>query len=184
MGEIGTAKLIDFAPYIKATSVNLPSNIALVITNSAASVPKALTSGTRFNKRVVECRFGVAAMAIKAGKSPSFNECKYTTFEALQTDLGYNFDQMLELLDKSLTKDDYTIKRMQDELGCQDPFDICQDVVDVNEVKEQNTSYFIWNRASHIIKEAKRVYEFKDICDKGNFTEDTRVQLGNFMNES
>jgi galactokinase len=72
--------------------VKVPSSVTLVIANSVTPSPKLLTLGTRYNKRVVECRFGVAAMAIKAEKSDNFEDCKYKTFESLQSELGYSFD--------------------------------------------------------------------------------------------
>ena len=81
MGEKGTAKLIDFVPEIKTTSVKVPDSVCLVIANSCTPSPKLLTLGTRYNKRVVECRFAVAAMALKAGKINNFEECTYKTFE-------------------------------------------------------------------------------------------------------
>jgi galactokinase len=83
MGEKGTATLIDFVPCIKTTKVAIPESACLVIANSCTPSPKLLTLGTRYNKRVVECRFGVAAMALKAGKAKDFEKCKFTTFEQL-----------------------------------------------------------------------------------------------------
>jgi N-acetylgalactosamine kinase len=64
MGEKGSAKLIDFIPCIKTTNVKIPESACLVIANSCTASPKLLTLGTRYNKRVVECRLGVAAMAV------------------------------------------------------------------------------------------------------------------------
>jgi galactokinase len=81
MGEKGTAKLIDFVPSIKTTTVKIPDSVCLVIGNSCTPSPKLLTLGTRYNKRVVECRFALSAMAIQAGKSESFLDCPYKTFE-------------------------------------------------------------------------------------------------------
>jgi N-acetylgalactosamine kinase len=66
MGEMGQAKLIDFVPAIKVTEVKIPDSVCLVIANSCTASPKLLTLGTRYNKRVVECRFAVCAMSIKA----------------------------------------------------------------------------------------------------------------------
>lgn len=91
MGEKGTATMIDFVPSIATTSVAIPDSVCLVIGNSCTPSPKLLTLGTRYNKRVVECRFGVAAMSLKAGKAKSFESCPFTTFEQLQTALGYDF---------------------------------------------------------------------------------------------
>lgn len=81
MGEKGTAKLIDFVPSIKTTTVKIPDSVCLVIGNSCTPSPKLLTLGTRYNKRVVECKFALSAMAMQAGKSTSFLECPYKTFE-------------------------------------------------------------------------------------------------------
>ena len=82
MGEMGTAKHIEFIPEIKTHNVNVPDSVVLVIANSVTPSPKLLTVGTRYNKRVVECRFALAAMALKAGKIENFEDCKtkYKTF--------------------------------------------------------------------------------------------------------
>lgn len=80
MGQLGVAKLIDFIPEIKTSDVKVPNSVSLVVTNSVTPSPKIMTLGTRYNKRVVECRFALAAMAIKAGKLENFEDCKYKTF--------------------------------------------------------------------------------------------------------
>ena len=80
MGEMGCAKLIDFVPNIKTTTVKIPDSVCLVIGNSCTASPKLLTLGTRYNKRVVECRFALAAMSMKAGTCDSFLECPFKTF--------------------------------------------------------------------------------------------------------
>ena len=61
------AKLIEFNPELKAIDVQVPSNVSLVIANSLTPSPKLLTLGTRYNKRVVECRFGLYIMCLKLG---------------------------------------------------------------------------------------------------------------------
>lgn len=40
MAEKGTAKLIDFVPSIKTTTVKLPDSVCLVIGNSCTPSPK------------------------------------------------------------------------------------------------------------------------------------------------
>ena len=42
---------------MQAIDVTIPESVSLVIANSLAPSPKILTVGTRYNKRVVECRF-------------------------------------------------------------------------------------------------------------------------------
>jgi len=116
MGEKGTAKLIDFVPEIKTTSVKVPESVCLVIGNSCTPSPKLLTLGTRYNKRVVECRFAVAAMALKAGKIENFEDCTYKTFEQLQKDLGYSFEKMIELAGESFSsKAEFTPQKISRE---------------------------------------------------------------------
>lgn len=75
MGKMNTAKLIDFVPTLKATDVHIPASVSLVIANSLTPSPKLLTLGTRYNKRVVECRFGVAILAIHKKLSADYLSC-------------------------------------------------------------------------------------------------------------
>ena len=81
MGKMNTAMLIDFVPTLKATDVKVPDSVSLVIANSLTASPKLLTLGTRYNKRVVECRFAVAIMALKLKLFKSYMECPFTTFQ-------------------------------------------------------------------------------------------------------
>ena len=67
--------------------MRIPSSVSLVIANSLTPSPKLLTVGTRYNKRVVECRFGLLIMAIKLGKAETWDQVKYKNFYELQTDL-------------------------------------------------------------------------------------------------
>lgn len=65
------AKFIEFNPKLSATDINIPSSICFVIANSLTPSPKLLTVGTRYNKRVVECRFALIILTIKTGKANS-----------------------------------------------------------------------------------------------------------------
>ena len=62
--ELNKAKLIEFNPELRAIDVRVPVNVIMVIANSLTPSPKLLTVGTRYNKRVVECRFGLLIMAL------------------------------------------------------------------------------------------------------------------------
>jgi galactokinase len=83
MGKMNTAKLIDFVPSLKATDVSVPDSVSLVIANSLTPSPKLLTLGTRYNKRVVECRFGLALMCLKLKICDNFLDCPFKTFQEL-----------------------------------------------------------------------------------------------------
>lgn len=67
MGQFNTAKHISFVPKLEATDVSVPDSVSLVIANSLTPSAKVLTVGTRYNKRVVECRFAVALLAMRTG---------------------------------------------------------------------------------------------------------------------
>lgn len=79
-GEKNIAKLIEFNPSLKAIDVRIPESVSLVIANSLTPSPKLLTVGTRYNKRVVECRFGLYILALKTGKASSATDIKYKNF--------------------------------------------------------------------------------------------------------
>jgi N-acetylgalactosamine kinase len=186
MGEMGKAKLIDFVPEIKTSDVQIPDSVVLVIANSCTASPKLLTVGTRYNKRVVECKFGMCAMSIKAGKCTSFEDCPFSTFQQLQKALGYSFEQMIELVNSSFNmKGEYTAEQISSEWNVADPFSIVSDIPHVMDVKNQNKSFELYKRAYHVLTEAKRVHDFKAVCDDAEMDEDTKVQrLGELMNES
>ena len=186
MGEPNCAKLIDFIPQIKATTVSVPKSVSLVITNSCTPSPKVLTVGTRYNKRVVECRMALAAMAIKADKCDLFEDCKYKTFRDLQDDLGFSFEQMLKLVEESFSrKSEYTPQMISKEFDVEDPFIIVRDVPHYLEVKNRNASFDLYKRAFHVLSEAKRVHDFKKVCEDDSLDEETKVtRLGELMNQS
>jgi len=89
--EKNIAKLIEFNPTLKAIDVKVPDSVCLVIGNSLTPSPKLLTVGTRYNKRVVECKFGLMIISIALGKAAKASEVPYKTFYDLQTDLGYSY---------------------------------------------------------------------------------------------
>lgn len=68
-------------PALKASDVDVPASVSLVVANSLTPSAKVLTVGTRYNKRVVECRFAVALLALRTGVSTDFLECPVKTFQ-------------------------------------------------------------------------------------------------------
>ena len=54
-------------PELKTTPVYIPDDYDIVIANSLSESPKIATLGTRYNKRVVECRFAVTLISIQKG---------------------------------------------------------------------------------------------------------------------
>ena len=184
--EMGKAKLIEFNPELRAIDVKVPSNVSLVIANSLTPSPKLLTLGTRYNKRVVECRFGLLLFLLKLKKMQSLKEklpCK--NFYELQAALGYYFPQMLELSSKHLKKGGYTHDDLKQEFGIEDLGEVLQDIPHMDVVLKQNTTFMVYERAYHVFGEAARVYEFKSVCDNADLDDEAKVQkLGQLMNES
>jgi N-acetylgalactosamine kinase len=92
---------------------------------------------------------------------------------------------MIELLNKSLQKTEYTPQKISKEFEIEDPFEIVKEIPHVYEVKSQNASFELYNRAYHVLTEAQRVHEFKRVCDQEDLNEDSKIQqLGKLMNES
>ena len=74
MGQFNQAKHINFVPKLVAENVDVPESVSLVIANSLTPSAKVLTVGKHFNKRVVECRFAVAMLALRCGLTNDFLE--------------------------------------------------------------------------------------------------------------
>ena len=81
MGQFNTAKHINFVPKLEAEDVRVPASVSLVVANSLTPSAKVLTVGTRYNKRVVECRFATAFLAMRAGIQTTFAENRVTTMQ-------------------------------------------------------------------------------------------------------
>jgi N-acetylgalactosamine kinase len=186
MGKFNTAKLIDFIPKLKATDVKVPDNVSLVVANSLTPSAKILTVGTRYNKRVVECRFGVAILAIKTGLAQDFDNIPFNTFYELQKALGKSFEEMIELVKKHLKSGGYTLQMLQNEGDVSDPFAfMSSSIPHLTEVMKQNAAFYVYERAYHVFGEAQRVHQFKAICDEEGLDADERAKkLGDLMNAS
>ncbi len=75
--EMNKAKLIEFNPVLQTSDAHLPQNMAIVISNSLIHSPKVLTVGTRFNKRVVECRLALYLLTFKVGLVDSWESVTF-----------------------------------------------------------------------------------------------------------
>ena len=115
----------------------------MVISNSLTMVPKLLTAGTRYNKRVVECRVGLIILSLKHGVIKSPTEKKYATFYEMQKGLGLTFDQMKELVVKYVKKEPYTEADIKATLGCT-LLDLVKDIPNHDIVISSNKEYFLY----------------------------------------
>jgi len=76
MGELGKAKLVQFNP-IRTQDVQIPQGYVFVVANSLTPSPKLQHKGTKYNKRVVECRFVLYILAQRLGVAATYKDCKF-----------------------------------------------------------------------------------------------------------
>lgn len=93
---------------------------------------------------------------------------------------------MIDLVNKSFQqKTAYTPEQMTKEWGIENPFDVTSDVSHIMDVKNSNINFELYKRAFHVMTEAKRVHDFKAVCEDENLEEEDKVQkLGDLMNAS
>ena len=108
MGQFNKAKLINFVPKLATEDVNVPDSVSLVVANSLTPAAKILTLGKHYNKRVVECRFGVAILALRAGIHSDFLETKVSTFQQLQEAMKESHEGMIKFVNDALKTGGYT----------------------------------------------------------------------------
>jgi galactokinase len=133
------AKLIEFNPKLLSTDVTIPADLCLVIANSLTPSPKLLTLGTRYNKRVVECRFALAILALKTGLVASSRELldfKYKNFYELQMALNASFEKMVADTNTHLKKGGYNKEEITKEIGLPNIIELIKDVPYGSEVLE------------------------------------------------
>jgi len=69
--------------------------------------------------------------------------------------------------------------------GHDDPFELVATIPHIEDVKSKNTAFYLYERAYHVFGEAKRVHEFKAICDDESMEEEDKIKkLGTLMNQS
>lgn len=168
----GTAKLIDFNP-LRVSDICLPEDSLFVITNCCVEANKAATN--HFNRRVVECRLSAQLLA----KHMNLNWKEIKKIKDVQTKLSYSFDQMISLVKQKIHQQVYTKQELCDFLNVSHgelaETSLSQNTLDVNE-------FNLYNRALHVLSEAKRVYDFREVCLSNS--KESIVKLGNLMNES
>eukprot|EP00262_Sarcandra_glabra_P015983 TRINITY_DN5053_c0_g1_i1.p1 TRINITY_DN5053_c0_g1~~TRINITY_DN5053_c0_g1_i1.p1 ORF type:complete len:499 (-),score=69.51 TRINITY_DN5053_c0_g1_i1:150-1646(-) len=187
MAKSGFAELIDFNP-IHATDVQLPAGGSFVIAHSLAESQKAVTAATNYNNRVVECRLASIVLGIKLGMKPKEAVSKVKTLSDVEG-LCISFASTRDSSDPVLA-----VKEFLNE----EPYT----AEDIEKITEENLSSVLGNsstsldvlraakhfklfqRASHVYSEAKRVHSFKDTVSS-NVSDDNMLQkLGDLMNES
>lgn len=106
-GKEGTALYIQFDP-IRLTDVLLPKGYAFIIANSLTESTKLLTLGKHYNKRVSECRVGIAILEKKLNLNKRFK-----TLRQLQEHLQISMNCLEELCELFIPKGEIELKEFQ-----------------------------------------------------------------------
>ncbi|KAF3784977.1 Galactokinase [Nymphaea thermarum] len=165
MAKTGFAELIDFNP-IRATDVQLPEGGTFVIAHSLAESQKAVTAATNYNNRVVECRLAAVVLGIKLGMVPKEAITKVKTLSDVEG-LCVSFakergsSDLLLSIKEFLHEEPYTAEAIEKitEESLTTIFAKSPTSLDVLTAAKH---FKLFQRASHVYSEAKRVYLFKE----------------------
>ncbi|KAI9328022.1 ribosomal protein S5 domain 2-type protein [Zopfochytrium polystomum] len=201
MGTADSALLIHFFPKLSADPMRFPKSdtpFVFVIANTLVTADKHTTAPTNYNLRVVETRLAAALLAAKY-LSASHPYRKHGAPERI-TLRDFHSEWLkegnevageseadtlrrLEALAASAFHDEpYTKAEVATELG------ITEDVLDqifIGSIVIRYDGLRIKKRAVHAFSEARRVFEFRDVCAlKAPYTGDLLKDLGDLMNAS
>ncbi|KAE9453270.1 hypothetical protein C3L33_14820, partial [Rhododendron williamsianum] len=187
MAKSGFAELIDFNP-VHATDVPLPPGGSFVIAHSLAESNKAVTAATNYNNRVVECRLAAIVLSIKLGMEPQEAISKVKTLSDVEglciSYAGSHGSSDPELAVKELLSEEtYTAEDIE-KITKENLISIFANSPTSLDVLKAAKCYKLYQRASHVYSEAKRVYAFKDTVSSNLSEEEVLKKLGDLMNES
>ncbi|KAJ6642466.1 N-acetylgalactosamine kinase [Pseudolycoriella hygida] len=167
LAQEGCAQFIDWNP-LTATPITLPENAVFVIANSLSQANKAATND--FNQRVVECRVGCSIIA----KSQGLLWKKFIKFATLQKELDISLDQLHDLANNILKKDNYTLSDIVSILQIED--NEFQETFLSSNTKDMQ-AFNLRNRALHVLQESIRVQKFCDLCRSSGSIADLSVLM-------
>lgn len=190
---------VEFVPKLKTTPVQLPPAASFVIAHTLVTADKFTSGPKHYNLRVVETKMGARILAHalffngggchSSTKTPDeLDTYKLVMDEYFKDDTTTNsqaqLTEMLSLVNRYLTKSSgYTLQDMADAAGMAEA-----KVVDtyMTRFPVQADVFRLHQRAVHVLTEARRVYQFADICEEEqiNSMPDVLVRLGDLMNAS
>ncbi|CAA7400148.1 unnamed protein product [Spirodela intermedia] len=187
MAKSGFAELIDFNP-IHASDVQLPAGGTFVIAHSLAESQKAVTAATNYNNRVVECRLAAIVLGIKLGMKTKEAISKVKTLsdvEGLCVSYAgeHGHSDPLFAVKEFLNETPYTAEEIE-KITEEDLSSIFVNSPTSLDVLRAAKHFKLFQRASHVYSEAKRVHAFRDVVLSELSDEDKLKKLGSLMNES
>ena len=179
-GEKNKALHIEFDP-LRVFKVNLPIGYTFVIANSLTISEKLKSLGTRYNKRVCECRFALAIIKKKLNLEENLD---IKNLSQLQNHLKMSFEEVVKIGTENLSEKPYSLSEIEEIIGV-GVENILKDIPYYELVLSSNTEYFPYHRMRHVFEEASRVYQFRDACLEEKFTDNEKaLKLGLLMNQS
>ncbi|KAF5737079.1 putative galactokinase [Tripterygium wilfordii] len=187
MAKTGFAELIDFNP-IRATDVQLPAGGTFVIAHSLAESQKAVTAATNYNNRVVECRLAAIVLGIELGMEPQEAISKVKTLSDVEG-LCISFaskhgsSDPVIAVKEFLKEEPFTTEDIEKIIDYDLPSVFGNSPTSLDVLKAAK-HFKLYQRASHVYSEAKRVHAFKDAVSANLSEEDKLKKLGDLMNDS
>ncbi|EGG00622.1 uncharacterized protein MELLADRAFT_45387 [Melampsora larici-populina 98AG31] len=181
-GEINKLLYIQFTPDQKVIPISFPTNppSTFVIANSLIKSTKLDAAKHQYNLRVIETRIG-SKLIIKhfLPKTSSQNQIN---LKGIMDQIGWETDVMKHevLGDENGLEIGQVLEML--EIGMDQFVSEVEDGIEAIPLKGR---YMVFNRIRHVLTEAKRVEEFKDlILNQTSETEHILEKLGNLMNLS
>ncbi|KAI8335737.1 galactokinase [Chlamydoabsidia padenii] len=189
---------VEFVPKLKTCPVQLPPAASFVIAHTLVTADKFTSGPKHYNLRVVETKMGARVLAhalfFNSGgnnttkKSPdeldTYKQVMDEYFKDKTLDDETQLTEMLTLVDQYLTNTSgYTVQEMADAAGMPET-----KVVEtyMTRFPVQADVFKLYQRAVHVLTEARRVYQFAKICEQEqqNNKADVLTRLGDIMNAS
>lgn len=181
-GEINKLLYIQFTPDQKVIPISFPTDppSTFVIANSLIKSTKLDAAKHQYNLRVIETRIG--SKLILKHLLPKTSSTTQMTLKEIMDQIGWETDVLNhELLgDENGLEIDQVLENLE---ISKDQF--VSEIEDGIEAIPFEGKYMVFNRIRHVLTEAKRVEEFKDlISDQSLETENPLEKLGKLMNIS
>jgi galactokinase len=118
-------------------SLELPPKYNFIIAHTLTPTVMLFVSGQRQNKRLVECRIGLCMMMKKMEMK---DLTKMKSLGEFQDSLGYDHEEMVQLLQDSIEKKKYKTEEIEKEFGMT-IINLISDIPYANNVIESNKEY-------------------------------------------
>jgi galactokinase len=176
MGTASSALLIHFYPKLAADPIRFPASdppLVFVIANTLVTADKHTTAPTNYNLRVVETRLAAAILAKHLNVAPgaTLREVQDRWIEKASAEgsfTGSPADRESEILGKLLEAVDAAFKEemyTRDEAASILGLTVAEmEAKFVGSIVIRCDGFQLKKRARHVFSEAKRVYQFRDVC--------------------